>query len=399
MKILMIANYVSFPWEAGNCRFMYLADLLCKNNEVELVASKFCHTKKQKREYSTEYNELNFKVTLLDEPGYRKNVSIKRIYSHKILARKLRKYLNSLENKPDVIYCSVPSLDLAFEAIKYANKNNIRFVIDIQDLWPEAFKMVINIPIISNLIFYPMMKKANYIYSHSDEIVAVSKTYVNRALAVNKKVDNGLSVFLGTDLTYFDKCYNENKKEFNDNIIRVAYIGTLGTSYNIKSIIDAIKLLKNKGINNIKFVVMGDGPLKLDFEKYAEEAGIDCNFTGRLDYPEMVGLLCACDIAVNPIVGTSIASIINKVGDYAAAGIAVVNTQNSKEYINLLKKYKAGLSCNSNDSNDIAEKIEYLINNKRERNQLGNGNRKMAEELFDRSRTYSCITKLITKRN
>ena len=190
MKILMIANYVSFPWEAGNCRFMYLADLLCKNNEVELVTSKFCHTKKQKREYSTEYNELNFKVTLLDEPGYRKNVSIKRIYSHKILARKLRKYLNSLENKPDVIYCSVPSLDLAFEAIKYANKNNIRFVIDIQDLWPEAFKMVFKIPIIKDIVFLPLTLKANYIYKNADDIIAVSETYANRASKVNKKYNN-----------------------------------------------------------------------------------------------------------------------------------------------------------------------------------------------------------------
>lgn len=396
MKILLIANYVSLPWEIGNCRFIYLINQLCNYNDVELITTSFNHNMKKHRMVLPEMEKkCRYKITLIDEPGYKKNVSLKRIYSHKYLSICLKKYLHKLEYKPDVIYCSIPSLDLAYEAVKYANKNNIRFIIDIQDLWPEAFKMVFNIPIISDLLFYPMLKKANYVYSHSNEIVAVSQTYVNRALSVNKNIHNGLSVYLGTDLNYFDECSKNNKKEFNDNITRVVYIGTLGTSYDIKSVVDAIKILNNKGINSIEFIVIGDGPLKNDYENYAKKVGINCTFTGRLDYPEMVGFLCSCNIAINPIVGTSVASIINKVGDYAAAGIAVINTQNSKEYISLLKKYKAGLNCNSNDSCVIADKIEYLINNKKKCIQFGVGNRRMAEELFDRNKTYSGIINLI----
>ncbi len=37
----------------------------------------------------------------------------------------------------------MPSLDVAKVAAKYAKENNIRFIIDIQDLWPEAFRMVL----------------------------------------------------------------------------------------------------------------------------------------------------------------------------------------------------------------------------------------------------------------
>ena len=72
---------------------------------------------------------------------------------------------------------------------------------------------------------------------------------------------------------------------------------------------------------------MGDGPLKEEFENYAEEKKVDCQFTGRLEYEKMVGLLCSCDIAVNPIKKGSAGSIINKVGDYAAAGLPVINTK------------------------------------------------------------------------
>lgn len=396
-KVIIIANYVNFSWEKGNCRFIYLLNNLdCCNNEIELITTNFCHYKKEKRKNIKKFTDnLKYKVTLINEPGYKKNISLKRIYSHYVLGINLKKYLLKLKYKPDVIYCAVPSLDIAKVATQYAKKNNIKLIIDIQDLWPEAFKMVFKIPVLSDIIFFPMRKKADYIYSNADEIVAVSETYVNRALEVNKKTKNGTSVFLGTDLDIFDKYAKENRIYYYDNIIRIVYIGTLGMSYDIKSVIDAIKILNDKGIKNIKFVVMGDGPLKQEFEEYAEEKQIDTEFTGRLEYEKMVGLLCSCDIAVNPIIGTSVASIINKVGDYAAAGIPVINTQNSQEYIDLLVKYHAGLNCKPNNSSDIANKLEYLIINKKELKELGAGNRKLAEELFDRKKTYKKIISLI----
>ena len=396
-KVIIIANYVNFSWEKGNCRFIYLLNNLdCCNNEIELITTNFCHYKKEKRKNIKKFTDnLKYKVTLINEPGYKKNISLKRIYSHYVLGINLKKYLLKLKYKPDVIYCAVPSLDIAKVATQYAKKNNIKLIIDIQDLWPEAFKMVFKIPVLSDIIFFPVRKKAEYIYSNADEIVAVSETYVNRALEVNKKTKNGTSVFLGTDLDIFDKYAKENRIYYYDNIIRIVYIGTLGMSYDIKSVIDAIKILNDKGIKNIKFVVMGDGPLKQEFEEYAEEKQIDTEFTGRLEYEKMVGLLCSCDIAVNPIIGTSVASIINKVGDYAAAGIPVINTQNSQEYIDLLVKYHAGLNCKPNNSSDIANKLEYLIINKKELKELGAGNRKLAEELFDRKKTYKKIISLI----
>lgn len=399
MKIIIIAQFNTFSFEGGNSRFTYLLDLFdYKKDEVEFITSNFRHATKTKRNIDKKIlNNYNYKITFIDEPGYKKNVSIKRLFSHKILSKKIKKYLNNLSYKPDVIYCAIPSIDVAYESITFSKKNGIRFIIDIQDLWPEAFKMALNIPIISNVIFYPMKRKVDFIYSNADEIVAVSETYVKRALSVNKKLVKGLSVFLGTDLNYFDKCQKNNKVVYKDNIIRIAYIGTLGTSYDIKLIIDSIKILYSKGIKNIKFVIMGDGPLKESFELYAKQSEIDYEFTGRLDYEKMVGLLSSCDICVNPIVGSSVASIINKVGDYAASGLPVINTQNSEEYKNLIIQYNAGYNCKNGDSKDIADKIETLVNDEKLRKKFGKGNRKLAEEKFDREKNYKKIIELITK--
>ena len=199
LKVLMIANFVNLPWETGNCRFMYLINLLNESyNNVELITTNFCHSKKEKRNIDINKMEsLSFKLTLIEEPEYEKNISLKRLlYSHRKFAKNVSKYLDKIDYKPDVIYCAIPSLSLAKVATKFAKKNNIKFIIDIQDLWPEAFKMVFNIPVISNIIFYPMKKKANYIYKNADNIVAVSDTYLNRALEVNTKNTKNANIFL-----------------------------------------------------------------------------------------------------------------------------------------------------------------------------------------------------------
>lgn len=107
----------------------------------------------------------------------------------------------------------------------------------------------------------------------------------------------------------------------------------------------------------------------------------------------MVGILCSCDIAVNPIVSNSVASIINKVGDYAAAALPVVNTQQSEEYKRLLEKYEAGFNVSNNNRFEMAFYLEKLILNKELRKKMGKNNRKLAEEKFNRSKTYDSIVK------
>ncbi len=392
--ILIIAHFCSDFDGNGNNRFNYLANLLTNYQcDVELVTTDFSHSNKEKREV-TETGVLN-KVTMISEPRYKKNVSIKRFYSHYIMGRNLKKYL-AKRKKPDVIYCGVPSLDAAKSAAEYANKNDVRFIIDIQDLWPEAFKLVFNLPIISDIIFFPMKKTADYIYGSADEIIAVSKTYADRAVAANKKCKNGYPIYIGTNLDDFDSLVIKNKiSNKPDDELWLAYIGTLGHSYDLPCVIDALSILKSKEILNIKFIIMGDGPLKSEFERYAQEKDIYCEFAGRLDYDKMVGILFCCDIAVNPISHGAAQSIINKHGDYAAAGLPVINTQECLEYRKLVEEYNMGLNCDNNNPDDLANKLLMLYNDEKLRKVMGQNSRRMAEEKFDRKETYKQIIDII----
>ncbi len=392
--VLVIAHFIRGTIEG---RFEYLANKLANEGfVVELVTTDFSHELKRRRQIEEkQLKEFQFHLSMLHEPGYTKNISVNRFYSHYVMGKSLKKYLKN-RKKPDIIYCGVPSLDVAKIAAEYARIHNIKFIIDVQDLWPEAFKMIFHVPIISDVVFYPMKRRADYIYSTADKIIAVSKTYANRALRVNNKCKDGYDVFLGIDLTHFDRLAELNKfSNKPKDEIWIAYIGTLGHSYDITVVVDALKILKNEGFKNIKLVVMGDGPLKSKFEDYANQQGVYSKFTGRLEYSKMVGILKACDIAVNPISSGAAASIINKHGDYAAAGLPVVNTQESPEYRSLVDEYQMGLNCKNNNAEDLAKKLLSLCKDESLRKLMSQNSRRLAEDKFDRSKSYEKISDLI----
>lgn len=117
-------------------------------------------------------------------------------------------------------------------------------------------------------------------------------------------------------------------------------------------------------------------------------------FTGQLPYPQMVSTLCLCDFAVNPI-RKGAASIINKVGDYAAAALGVINTQECEEYKRLLREYGAGIHCENGDGAALERAIETLYAQKERREAMGRGNRRLAEERFDRGASYETLCALI----
>ena len=146
MDIVIISEFCEDFSLTDNDRFLYLARMLAEDHTVELITSSFRHTTKSHRRSPAA--EWPFRITFLEEPGYPKNVCLQRFASHRIWGRNVRNYLLS-RTKPDVVYCAVPSLTAADLAAKYCEKEQIPFVVDIQDLWPEAFQMVVDIPILS----------------------------------------------------------------------------------------------------------------------------------------------------------------------------------------------------------------------------------------------------------
>lgn len=395
-RIVIIDHFSKAPDEPGNNRFIYLAEMLCSYGyDVEIITTTFAHLKKKQRQIEDSLLKgLPYQYTMLPEPGYPRNVCLTRFRSHYIFGKNLASYLEAMK-KPDLVFIAVPSLDVGTAAGDYCSKHHIPFVVDIQDLWPEAFKLVLKLPVISDIAFLPMTLQANKFYRQADKIIAVSETYKQRGLRSNQKDRTGLCVYLGTDLKQFDENSKSLDIEKPDGELWIAYAGTLGHSYNIEIIFDALNQLPDGMEQTVVFHIFGDGPYLERFQEYAKNCKIRSVFHGRVDYPAMVASLCKSDIAVNPIVKGAAQSIINKHADYAAAGLPVVNTQECPEYRNLLESYGCGINCEVESVEQVAKALQTLIEDPEQRKQMGANSRRMAEERFDRRNTYQLIARVI----
>lgn len=255
--------------------------------------------------------------------------------------------------------------------------------------------MVFRVPLLSNLLYAPLRRQANFVYGQANAVAAVSETYVQRALSVNKKAEKSAVVYLGTELKAFDAMKAAEPALIKpEGEIWLGYVGTLGNSYEVQKVLEAMDKLKQAGrCEKLRFIVMGEGENREKLEAFFQGRRLAVTFTGQLPYPNMVSTLCLCDFAVNPI-RKGAASIINKVGDYAAAALGVINTQECEEYKRLLQEYGAGIHCKNGDGEALEKAIETLYAQKEEREAMGRGNRRLAEERFDRGASYKALCAL-----
>ncbi|WP_223591797.1 glycosyltransferase family 4 protein [Neobacillus bataviensis] len=398
-EILLVAPFTILPGEKGFNRFTYIADKLSsKDHNVTLLTSNFKHSDKSFRDKNNIENiskGVRYKIVMLDELGYKKNIGFDRIQSHRHFSKQLHFYLNKIKHKPDVIYCAYPMMDAAFIAGRYAKKFQIPFIMDIQDVWPEAIKNAIPLPeVIVDALLYPLTVYANKIYSLADYVVGVSKSYVYRVNKANLNARRYLPIFIGTDLGVFDS-YKENYVMKDPNEFWITYIGTLSYSYDLETVIRAVSILKNKGISNIVFKVFGSGPLQPKFEKLAQQLDAPVDFMGHFKYEEMIPYLVSSDIAANAISKGAQQSITNKIGDFLSAGLPILNSSLNKEFMDMVSEKNIGHNYDPGDFVKLAALIERLYNNDGLRSELGENARRLAEEKFDRRHSYGEIYSLI----
>ena len=392
MNIYILANFTN----SQTSRFIEIAKLFSdRGHNVTVVTTEFDHGKKRKRDRFPQYDGITVKY--LHEPGYKGNVSLQRLWSHYVWGRNVIRYIHGISVKPDIVYAALPTYTAGRLVGRWCNNNDVKYVIDVQDLWPEAFKVVVKNPLLQQF-FLPMEWIANAAYKTADYVIGVSDTYRDRALKVNKKCKEGLTVFLGNNGEKFDIAKEKYRICKPDDEFWIAYIGTMGYSYDINLAIDAIKLVKaSKLSKKVKFVAMGNGPLLDEYKKHAEESGIDFEFTGVLPYEVMVGKLCSCDAVINCLRPGAAQSITNKVGDYALSGLPVINTQENLEYRKLVEDTQCGINCECGNAEDVAAAIVKLVESPELRKQMGEAARQLGKDKFDRRYSYARIVEAVEK--
>jgi glycosyltransferase involved in cell wall biosynthesis len=375
MNIWIINPYGNLPGEGWrDYRSTMLATAFNKRgHKVIWWVSNFEHRSKKYRSESWKDINVNddYHIMLVPSTPYYSHISMARIRHERNYAKNLIKRIYYENNKPDLIILADPSLFYSEIIIRFIRKEKIPLIVDILDLWPELFHIILPdiLEPLGKLIFAPLYWKRSWLLRKADGIIGATADYLEIGESKNKTARTDVA-YLGIDL---ESLKIQNNYQYSNpllqNIIKgeneiwVIYAGTLGKNYDILAIINCSKRIKELNLP-IKIFLAGEGELR----KFVEHStkSLDLNnliYLGILNTADLNYFYRSCDIALSCYVRKSTVSMPVKAFDYLAAGLPIINSL-GHDLGKLIIKYNVGLQYVAEDVESMTNAIQKLSENK-----------------------------------
>ena len=164
--------------------------------------------------------------------------------------------------------------------------------------------MIIDIPVISDIIFYSLLRDAEKVYRLASGVIGTSDEYRDRPFKRRNRDIPRETVYVGNELTVFDAGAAQRTAEIvkDKEEFWVSYAGTIGTSYDIRTMVLAGEELAKRGMPQIKIKILGGGPMKEELEELANSRKIsNVEFVGYAPYDLMATRLgaAAAELIIN----------------------------------------------------------------------------------------------------
>lgn len=381
----------------GATRYVFLAEtLVAAGYEVDFLTSGFQHWEKRQRDLSRfDASGHSFNVRFIDEPGYPKNMCPQRIWAHHVMAKNVRAYFDE-HHDYNLVYCQIPPNDVALAVGRSAKRYGIPFVVDVNDLWPEAFRIAFDVPVLSDIAFAPFYRQARRTYALADAIVGTSDEYAARGFRDRAEDIPKVVAYVGNDLAAFDAGALAHADEVDKPVgeFWVSYAGAMSDCYDLRTLVRAMALVQVDH-PHMKLKLMGDGTIRGELESLAAETGCDADFMGYMPYPNMAAHLVASDVLVNSLVENAPQSVPTKIGDYLAAGRPMLSTSLSPEFWAKVDTDGFGVNVRPGDVDALARALVQLEGDPVGSARMGAAARAVAEEQFDRKRSYKQLVDLV----
>lgn len=176
--------------------------------------------------------------------------------------------------------------------------------------------------------------------------------------------------------------------------LKLCYVGNLGDGYDLQTLIEAVRQLTVDGVP-VTLTVAGDGPQRSRFIE-AGQQGMPIGYRGYLDDKAMQACLAECDIGVVPMFSESWVAVPNKLIDYAAAGLAIINGLKGGTQT-LLDRHAAGLAYETGSAASLAAAVKHYHDDRDLLARHRKAARHLAETDFDAARIYPAMARWLTQ--
>ena len=266
------------------------------------------------------------------------------------------KYAKSMTEKFDIVlgfqFSPVMQVD---PGIKYAEKNNVPFLLYSFDLWPES--LVVGGIKKGSLPFKWMTKVSKRIYSSADCLLVTSPgffDYFRNVLGVNPKKKVYLPQY-SEDLFGMKPDISQlNDSDFPENETHLMFAGNVGAAQSVETIVQAAALMCDE---KIKFHIVGSGSALDLCRALAESLQLDnVVFHGRHNLDEMPAFYSKADAMLATLSDTSLigCTLPRKIQSYLAASKPILATL-SGEGARVISEAQCGFCCEPENPRALAK--------------------------------------------
>ncbi|MCQ9125119.1 glycosyltransferase family 4 protein [Corynebacterium amycolatum] len=300
----------------------------------------------------------------------------------------------------DVIYASSTPLTVAVPGIVAKFTQRAPLVAEIRDLWPEVpIKLgYLNNPVA--IFLAKQLEKA--FYAASSEVVALSPSMADgvKEVAPKKRVTviPNASDFERFDVPAEQRAAFRKEQGWGNDVVAV-YAGGFGMSYQLEWLVDLAAQLRRDGVENVRFVLLGQGSDSDALYQRAENAGLDADamFLGRQPKEDVAKYVSAADIALSPLRDDPCleGNSLNKVFDAMAASRPVVFNHGGW-LEEAATEHDAGWRL-SRDIPTAAKRFAEIISDRDEMRAAGQRNRELGEKRFARDSLYNQLIEVLNR--
>ncbi|HEX5393787.1 MAG TPA: glycosyltransferase family 4 protein [Rhodocyclaceae bacterium] len=280
----------------------------------------------------------------------------------------------------DVIHACNPP-DLFFLIGGFFKLLGKKFVFDHHDLSPELYEAKFER---RDFFYRLLLKLERWTFRTADISIATNESYRRTAIERGGMAPDKVFVVRSGPSLERLKILPPDPRLKKGRRYLVGYVGVMGRQEGIDYLLRAAyRLIRVRGRRDIQFGLVGGGTSLEDMIAMAQVLGIEeyITFTGRVSDAEMLAMLNTADVCVNPDVANEMndKSTMNKIMEYMALGKPIVQFDLTE---GRYSAQGASLYAKPNDPEDLATKIEMLLDSAEVRTAMGElGRKRVMQEL------------------
>ncbi|MFQ6034982.1 MAG: glycosyltransferase family 4 protein [Sedimentisphaerales bacterium] len=301
---------------------------------------------------------------------------------------RLAAHVGKLLNKPDVIFATHTPLPIGLAGAALSRHFKVPFVFEVRDSWPDA---LVNLGGLKNpLVIWHLRRMARKIYNQAKHIVALSPGIKEGIVHAGIPAEQVTVIPNGCDLDLFqpelDGSVWRNRLGLGDRFAAI-YFGAMGLANGLEYVIEAGRILGQRGKNHIVLVLVGGGGKRPELEKMAREYKLtNVIFSNPVPKVELAPLVAGCDACMVIFRAAKENTWSpNKMFDALAAGKPVLI--NVPGWLGeTIEKHKCGKCLDPHRPQALADALEKLTAEPKLCREMGKNARALAEREFDRAK-------------